>query len=112
MISNTRQNCPYCNFHEVMMHRNPRNGKWFQQCHRCFKTWKADPPKFFQGEDMTCTLCGKVEKSDPNVTSNWTVIEADGQPYYCCPACLQENAGSIEGRYELLLKKIAEDRTR
>jgi hypothetical protein len=69
-------------------------------------TWRADPPKFFQGEIMTCTVCGKVEKSDPNVVSNWTVVEVEGKAHYCCPDCLQQNAGSVEERYALFFKKI------
>jgi hypothetical protein len=45
--------------------------------------------KFFQGELMECSNCGRLEKSDPNVQSNWTVIEIPETPIvkYFCPDC-------------------------
>jgi hypothetical protein len=40
----------------------------------------------FMGEQMTCIMCGKQEKSDPTVESQWRCIEVDGDGYYACPA--------------------------
>ena len=51
------------------------------------KTITVEESKFFIGEMMTCGGCGKVEKSDPHVESNWTVVELDGKPIYFCPVC-------------------------
>jgi hypothetical protein len=39
----------------------------------------------FTGEDMICVMCGKVQKSDPEVESQWRLIELDGHHFYACP---------------------------
>lgn len=39
----------------------------------------------FTGETMVCALCSKVKKSDPAVSSDWRIIELDGQRFYVCP---------------------------
>jgi len=38
----------------------------------------------FQGELMKCVLCGKEQKSDPNIHSDWRVVEVDGRRFYAC----------------------------
>jgi len=43
--------------------------------------------KYFTGEMMTCAACHKHERSDPQNSSGWTVIEVDGFPTYICPEC-------------------------
>lgn len=43
--------------------------------------------KYFQGEMMICAICGVREKSNPHVSSQWTVIEMDGHGVYVCPEC-------------------------
>jgi len=58
--------------------------------HNKSRSWKINKPtsKFFQGEMMTCKGCGKQQKSDPHISSEWTLIELDGQVYgYFCPVC-------------------------
>ena len=35
---------------------------------------------------MTCIMCGDTAQSEPQVESNWRLVEVDGQPYYICPA--------------------------
>lgn len=52
-----------------------------------FKIRREKPKKYFVGEEMTCIRCGRVEKSDPYVSSDWTVIELEGKPLYVCPQC-------------------------
>lgn len=105
-----RTQCPNCGGRHIMYHKNPRKPSgWMQQCHDCFKTWPAPPPTVFQNELMTCVVCGNQQQSDPAVESNWTCFEInETERYYCCPACLQENAGSIEERYQIALMKISE----
>jgi hypothetical protein len=54
------------------------------------RSWRVNQPtsKFFQGEIMTCKNCGKQQKSDPHISSDWTAIELDGKLYgYFCPHC-------------------------
>jgi ribosome-binding protein aMBF1 (putative translation factor) len=54
----------------------------------------------FQGEMMTCDLCGRKLKSDPNVNSDWTRFEMDGVGYYVCPFCLQWSRAGRRGNYQ------------
>ena len=62
---------------------------------------------------MKCVMCGKEQESDPNIESNWTCFEINSDSrYYCCPDCLQNNAGSIQERYELVMLKIIELRSK
>lgn len=50
--------------------------------------YRSDPPiKLFQGETMTCIRCGRVEKSDPHIESNWTAIQLESKIFYVCPVC-------------------------
>lgn len=43
--------------------------------------------KYFQGETMVCQRCGRTQKSDPHINSQWTVIVTDGKSLYICPIC-------------------------
>lgn len=43
------------------------------------------PATLFQGEKMRCIMCNKVQRSDPEVNSDWTAIEFEGKTYYVCP---------------------------
>jgi hypothetical protein len=40
----------------------------------------------FMGETMTCAMCGKQQKSDPAIESDWRYIEVDDKAGYICPA--------------------------
>lgn len=64
----------------------------------------------FQGETMTCVMCGKQHKSNPMVESNWTAITVDaGQTYYACPAEFPPTNSSRKAyadAYERILAKI------
>lgn len=93
-----------------MYHRNPRKESgWIQQCHDCFKTWPAPAPDVFQTELMKCVVCGKELQAHPDIESQWTCFEVNSDSrYYCCPDCLQNNADSLQSRYELVLRKITE----
>lgn len=64
----------------------------------------------FQGEQMTCVMCGKQHKSNPMVESNWTAIDVDGKRHYVCPAELPPAGSSQQAyakAYEKILRKIA-----
>lgn len=39
----------------------------------------------FQGEMMTCVVCGATEQSDPKVKTGWHCIQPDGKSFYACP---------------------------
>lgn len=39
----------------------------------------------FMGEEMTCVMCGCVHKSDPNLQSQWRLLQLDGYRFYVCP---------------------------
>lgn len=40
----------------------------------------------FTGELMTCVMCGREQRSDPKVESNWRVLQlGEGERYYACP---------------------------
>jgi hypothetical protein len=61
--------------------------------------------RFFRGELMTCAICGKQEQSDPEVSSNWTVIEWEGLPFYVCPDHFPP-PNSSKRAYALAYRKI------
>lgn len=44
----------------------------------------------FQGEMMTCKMCGRQQKSDPKVESNWTALQFDSLIVYLCPSCFRK----------------------
>lgn len=44
----------------------------------------VDQSKYFRGEKMTCAICGKQKRSNPQLSSNWRLVEVDGKPYYVC----------------------------
>lgn len=48
----------------------------------------------FQGELMTCAMCGRQEWSNPKVQSGWTLIQLPGSAvqHYVCPPCIHEPA--------------------
>lgn len=50
----------------------------------------------FQGEMMTCVMCGKQQASDPAVESNWRKLEIDGRPFYVCPEEFPPDGASTE----------------
>lgn len=39
----------------------------------------------FKGELMTCCVCGKQQRSDPKVQTQWRALEIDGEIIYGCP---------------------------
>jgi hypothetical protein len=72
---------------------------------------RGENSKYFRGEIMTCFMCGKQEKSNLHYSSQWTVIEADGTPYYICNVCIPSkddtaSAADFKEAYARVLAKI------
>lgn len=45
------------------------------------------PKHPFDGQVMTCQNCGRKERSNPRIESQWNHIEIDGIGFYICPQC-------------------------
>lgn len=63
----------------------------------------------FMGETMTCTMCSKVQPSDPKIESQWRAVEVDGTRYYACPDHFPPDTGTREQfrqAYVAVLRKI------
>jgi hypothetical protein len=43
--------------------------------------------KLFSTEVMVCQNCGKKQRADPHIESQWNHIEVDGIGFYLCPQC-------------------------
>jgi len=56
---------------------------------------------------MKCALCGKQEKSNPDVESGWRGIEMDGVFFYVCPNELPPN-GSTAKEYKKAYTRVLE----
>lgn len=51
----------------------------------------------FQGELMTCIVCGETQRSNPKIASDWRCMDADGYNFYFCPEEFPpDEAGSEE----------------
>lgn len=50
----------------------------------------------FQGEMMTCIVCGRQERSNPAVKSDWRMLDADGYHFYFCPDEFPSNKAGKE----------------
>lgn len=50
----------------------------------------------FQGELMTCFICGTQHRSNPEEESNWNCFQYRGKRVYLCPDCWsQENLEKV-----------------
>lgn len=53
----------------------------------------------FMGEMMRCVVCGRQERSNPRISSNWRMLQIDKHSFYVCPDELpEEGASSTEYR--------------
>ena len=69
----------------------------------------SDNPTPFQGESMTCIMCGRVRKSDPGAESGWTSIDdLDGKRFYFCPGELPPHHEATPSDYRRAYKRIFE----
>lgn len=75
--------CPRCGSRHTRAQRDD-NGGWIRKCHDCRKVWPIDSPDIFNGELMTCCMCGKQQQSQADQNSDWRIIELNEQKYYVC----------------------------
>jgi hypothetical protein len=81
---------------------------WTARCNDCRKQWPFEQTHF-QGETMTCVMCGREQQSDPAVRSDWRCLEVDGQPYYVCPDHFPPDGSTKEAfseAYQIILRAI------
>lgn len=68
------------------------------------------PTHLFNGEMMTCVMCGKQEHSDPDRESDWRAVEFGGVVYYVCPAHFPDDRTATRWAYrqayEAVFRKI------
>lgn len=58
---------------------------------------------------MVCAICSKVKVSNPLRSSDWRLIEVDGDPYYVCKAHFPPDGASEKAfaeAYEKVLLTI------
>jgi hypothetical protein len=53
-------------------------------------------PVLFQGEMMSCCMCGAKEKSDPGIETGWRAVQLDECVFYVCPKELPPNGSSAK----------------
>lgn len=67
----------------------------------------VDKSRFFWGETATCIMCGAVKTFDPQVESNWTVLEVDYTHFYVCDKELPlKNGGGSSDEFSVAYRKI------
>lgn len=63
----------------------------------------------FDGELMTCIICGAQERSDPRIESQWRALLVDDVLYYVCPGEFPPDEAEREDfktAYQLIISKI------
>lgn len=84
--------CPFCESYHLRTVTVPGNGK-ITVCLNCDSV--IPEAKYFTGELMQCALCGKIEKSDPQVENDWRVVElAYDIAFYVCPDHFPDKDGA------------------
>ena len=65
----------------------------------------------FSGEEMTCVMCNKKQKSDPNVESNWTLITIGDVSHYVCPRHFEKciTKKQFQRAYDKVLRRILQN---
>ena len=69
----------------------------------------------FQGETMTCVVCGRSLESSPDVSSHWRCIVVDNVRYYACVDEFPEDGAdkkAFKASYLRILKKIFNERSK
>lgn len=71
-------------------------------------------PTLFDGEMMTCAICGKQQQSDPRQESNWRAIQIDEEIFYICTDHFPpDKMATIQGftdAYEEVINSLFEKR--
>jgi hypothetical protein len=66
-------------------------------------------PEPFQGEVMTCALCGKREPSDPGRESQWRYLAIDGKGHHVCTDHFPPDGASVaafQAAYTAVLRRL------
>ncbi|MEO8608885.1 MAG: hypothetical protein ABI690_13420 [Chloroflexota bacterium] len=103
-----KEKCPRCGSRHLQT-RLDAAGNWIRKCHDCRKAWIVVPPQEFQGELMTCAMCGKEQQSQPDQNSDWRLLEVNGQKHYVCTDHFPPDGSSKEAfadAYEKILRHI------
>lgn len=97
------EKCPRCGSKHITADKSDENGSWQARCMDCHKQW-AFQQTHFNGELMTCALCGKREQHVVGKVSNWRLLELDDQEFYTCPDHLPPDGASKEAFAEAYSK--------
>ena len=63
----------------------------------------------FQGETMVCGICREIQKSDPQIESQWDRIQTGGLHIYYCPNHkIDAKVAHFETMLKLLLRRTQE----
>lgn len=101
------EKCPRCGSRHSRKIKT--DGGWVKKCHDCRKTWPVAAPAEFQGELMTCCMCGKQQQSDPDQNSDWRIVQVNGQQHYVCTDHFppdDADAGAFSEAYQKILRHI------
>ncbi len=60
----------------------------------------------FLGEMMTCVMCNRRERSDPNLNSQSRAVTIGGQRYYACPKEFPPDETATPAQYAEAYKKV------
>lgn len=60
----------------------------------------------FMGEKMRCVMCDKVQRSDPNVSSQWRMILLDGKRFYACPDEFPPDETATADEFSVAYQKV------
>jgi hypothetical protein len=100
--------CPRCGSKHLMVDRSGGNGNWLARCNDCRKKFPYPQP-YFNGELMTCAICGTQKQHVVGEETDWRVIELDERHYYICTAHLPPDGASKEAfrdAYTAILSNI------
>lgn len=96
--------CPHCgHMARTLAQITHSDGRIERLCPSCLGARKI--PLLFQGEMMTCVVCGARERSDRALETQWRAIQMDARVVYACPAEFPPD-GSDATKFELAYKLI------
>lgn len=101
------EKCPRCGSRHTS--RVKTSDGWIKQCHDCRKKWPVEAPQEFQGELMTCCMCGQQQLSSPDRNTDWRIIQFNRQNYYVCTEHFPPDEASAEDfseAYKVILRHI------
>jgi hypothetical protein len=96
--------CPRCGSRHVSVEKADEGH--LATCRDCKKVFVYTGTVYFQGEMMTCGVCGKQQQSDPNVNSDWRLLELDGEKFYACTDHFPPDEGATQKDYAAAYESI------